>query len=113
MGDKAIDIAEALEVMDGDRELLVECFEDLLNAIPESLENISVAISSGDFEKLDEAAHKIKGSFRYLGAGPAADAAYKLEVMGKENSMGSAGEVLENLKDECRKVEEFISQYDG
>ena len=46
-----------------------------------------------------------------MAAGHAADVAYQLEIMGKEQNLGSADDTFKTLCDECEKVKEFMEQY--
>ncbi len=106
-----VDMVELMEVMDDDTELLQECFDDFLEEADEMLAQIKKSIDDGDSEALDESAHKLKGTLKYLAAGPASDEAYKLEKMGKNDNMASAGEVFEQLVVECASLKEFMKNY--
>ncbi|MEA1948612.1 MAG: Hpt domain-containing protein [Thermodesulfobacteriota bacterium] len=106
-----IDMAEVMGILDGDKELLIECFDELLNSMPQTLAEIQSAIEQGNALSLDEAAHKLKGSLIYMAAAHAADVAYQLETMGKEQNLGSADDTFKTLSYECEKVKEFMKQY--
>jgi HPt (histidine-containing phosphotransfer) domain-containing protein len=113
MNDSAgpIDLAEVMEIIDGDKELLIECFDEFLSDMPQTLAEIQSAIEQKNTLSLDEAAHKLKGSLRYMAAAQAADVAYQLEIMGKEQNLESAGNTFKTLTYECEKVKEFMEQY--
>ena len=106
-----IDMEEIMEILDGDKELLIECFDELLNSMPLALAEIQSAIEQGNASGLDQAAHSLKGSLKYMAAAHAADVAYQLETMGKDNSLGAAYDILRNLYEECEKVMDFMEQY--
>jgi HPt (histidine-containing phosphotransfer) domain-containing protein len=106
-----IDMEEVMEILDGDKELLIECFDELLNSMPQTLAEIQSAIKQGDASSLDKAAHKLKGSLKYIAAAHAADVACQLETMGKDNSLESAYDIFRNLYDECEKVKDFMDRY--
>ncbi|MCP4695214.1 MAG: Hpt domain-containing protein [Desulfobacterales bacterium] len=106
-----VDIEELMEVMDDDTELLQECFDDFLEEADDMLAQIGKSIDEGDSAALDESAHKLKGTLKYLAAGPASDAAYLLEKMGKDDNMGSAGEVFQTLVRECDALKVFMKNY--
>jgi len=57
-----INMKELLEIMDDDKELIKECFNEFINDASNMLERIKNAIESGDAAGLDSSAHKIKGS---------------------------------------------------
>ncbi len=107
----AIDMDEVMEVMDDDEELLRECFDDFLKSMPEAINRIKASVVEDDASELDESAHKLKGTLRYLAANQAAEVAYQLEAMGKKNNLSNADEMLNNLEKECEKVKTFITKY--
>lgn len=113
MGDitEPIDMAEVMEILDGDKELLIEGFDEFLSNLPQTLAEIQSAIEQGNASNLDESAHKLKGSLKYMAAVHAVDVAYQLEIMGKEQNLGSADDTFKTLCYECEKVKEFMKQY--
>ncbi len=108
---KLIDMEELMEIMDGDKELLLDCFDEFLSSMPESLAEIQSSIEQGDASGLDESAHKLKGSLKYMAAEQAADIAYQLEAMGKEQNLVSANDTFKTLREECEKVKAFMVHY--
>ncbi|RZB36412.1 MAG: hypothetical protein SRB2_02237 [Desulfobacteraceae bacterium Eth-SRB2] len=106
-----IDMKEVMEILDGDKELLIECFDELLNSMPQTLAEIQSAIEQGNASSLDEAAHKLKGSLKYMAAGTAADVAYQLKTMGKEENLSLADNIFSTLCEECEKVQDFMERY--
>lgn len=108
-----VDMVELMEVMDDDTELLQECFDDFLEEADDMLDQIKHAIENTDAAALDESAHKLKGTLKYLAAGPASEEAYKLEKMGKSGEMDQAGDVYPRLVEECEALKEFMKNYSG
>ena len=106
-----MDMEEVMEILDGDKELLIECFDEILSNMPQTLAEIQTAIEQKNALNLDEAAHKLKGSLRYMAAAKAADVAYRLEIMGKEQNLELADDTFKALSYECEKVKEFMEQY--
>ena len=111
--DTPVNIDELKEIMDDDIGLIRECFDDFVQEWPAQYVDIKSAILENDAQRLDDAAHKLKGTLRYLAAGDAADAAYALESAGKENNLSNAETQLSVLKDECQKLVEFINKFSG
>ncbi len=111
LGIQPVDIKEALEIMDDDDELLRECFEDFLNEMPDYMVNIKLAIESNDGSELEKAAHKLKGSLKYLAANNAAEMAYQLESAGNKNNMDKVEELYKTLGLECERLKTFITHY--
>lgn len=106
-----IDIAEVMEILDGDKELLIECFDEFLSDMPQMLAEIQSAIEQKNALNLGEAAHKLKGSLRYMAADQAADIACQLEIMGKQQNLELSDDMFKTLSYECEKVKEFMEQY--
>ena len=106
-----IDMKEIMEILDGDKELLIECFDELLNSMPQTLAEIQSAIEQGNASNLDESAHKLKGSLKYIAAETAADVAYQLETLGKEENLSQADNIFPTLCEECEKIKDFVKRY--
>lgn len=106
-----VNIDELKEIMDNDMELILDCFADFIEEWPVQYDEIKNAVLEKDAQKLDEAAHKLKGTLRYLAAEPAANAAYALESAGKDNALTGIGEKLITLKTECRRLVEYIHTF--
>jgi HPt (histidine-containing phosphotransfer) domain-containing protein len=106
-----IDLTEVMEIVDGDQKLLMECFDEFLSGMPQVLAEIQSSIEQNNASGLDESAHRLKGSLKYMAAGVAADVAYQLEVMGKEENLDLAHYTFRILCEECEKVKYFMKQY--
>nr|NJM03853.1 Hpt domain-containing protein [Desulfobacula sp.] len=108
-----VNIEELKEIMDGDMELIRDCFTDFAQNFPQDFDEIKHAAMAKDGPKLNASAHKLKGTLRYLAAEKAADAAYRLELSGKSNELENLEGRLETLNHECGKVLEFIRTFKG
>ena len=106
-----IDMDVLFEIMDGDLELIQDCLDDFADACPAMLKEIETAIDSGDDASLEQSAHALKGSLRYLAASAAAEVADLLEGMGREKEVAGRRTQFERLEKECRKVAAFIESY--
>ncbi len=113
LGSDVVNIQELKEIMDGDMELIRDCFADFAQNFPGDFDEIKSAVIEKNGSRLDASAHKLKGTLRYLAAERAADAAYALESSGKSNDMNGIENKLETLNHECRKLLEFISHFKG
>lgn len=107
-----INMKELLEIMDDDKELIKECFNEFISDASNMLERIKNAIESGDTAGLNSSAHKIKGSLRYLAAEKASGLAYDLETMGKNGNLDNAVEAFQNLESECEKLKKVMADYE-
>lgn len=106
-----INMEELFEIMDDDKELVKECFDEFVQSAPEMLRKIKRAIESEDAEGLQSYAHKIKGSLRYLAAERAADLAYDLEKMGNEGHPEKAGDRFRDLEIEFEKLRTIMTSF--
>ena len=105
-----VDMEEALEIVDGDDELLKEIFDDFLEDYPDALAKIKEAVLMSDADSLYSMAHKLKGMLKNVGANTASIIASELEGMGKKQDQSRAGETLKRLDEVCKGLRSFIQQ---
>ena len=97
-----------------DAELLESLIQIFLAEYPHMLAEIRQAIDTSDAVLLRRAAHTLKGSAAIFGAQPVADAALRLEMMGRENNFALAAQGLERLEPRTlRLVEVFQATRDS
>jgi two-component system sensor histidine kinase/response regulator len=82
MDTTAFDVDAALELTDGDAELLRELAAIFTADAPGQMDLVRVAVAGRDATGVREAAHSLKGSLRALGAASAAALAQELEHRG-------------------------------
>ena len=95
--DPIVDWAAARKAVRGDERLLQTIVETALGEVPQLLAEIRRAAEAGDCQALRLAAHTLKGSIRYFGAQAVLQPALRLEVMGQEDRLEGADEVLSVL----------------
>lgn len=95
---KALDLKEALERVDGDKELLGEMAALFLEEYPRFLAQIRDAISQRDASALSYAAHTLKGSVGNFVANASFEAAFALERIGRHADLSQAPEALVELE---------------
>jgi len=106
-----VNIDELNEIMDNDIELIQECFADFLMDYPGLLGELKTAANNLDFEMLDNTAHKLKGSLKYLAAGPSARAALEIESAGRNQDPEHLDEKIAALESECQKLILYIDDF--
>ncbi|MCA9007662.1 MAG: response regulator, partial [Planctomycetaceae bacterium] len=99
-----IDWQQAMEKSEIPAEALNELGQIFLTEAPKLLSEIREALKDNDAKSLRRAAHTLKSSAALFEAHPAAEAAYKLELMGKEKKLSEAREALENLDREFDRL---------
>lgn len=108
---RVVNMKELNEIMDNDMELIQDCFTDFLSDLPVLLGEIQKAILEKNFKGMDESAHKLKGTLRYLAAEPAANAAMAVEKAGRDFDPDNLDEKFSTLEKECQRVSEFIKGF--
>ena len=90
----------ALENVGGDEAMLRELAEMFFAECPKLMEQIREHIASADGPQLRRAAHTLKGSAHVFGAEEVAEAAHRLEEIGREEAFVDAEGALALLEDE-------------
>ncbi len=99
-GTDVFDLAEALDRVEGDADLLQEMADLFLEEYPHMLAAIEQAIMAGDAHALQHAAHTLKGSVSNFAAAKATEASFVLEKMGRQQDLTQAASALTTLKQE-------------
>jgi CheY-like chemotaxis protein len=100
----AFDRETALEQTQGDPELLQEIAALFLDELPHLTDAIQDALVKQDSNALERAAHKLKGSVGSFGARRAYDAAYRLEVIGREGRLAEADAAWSDLEGDVERL---------
>ena len=103
-GQSVIDHAALLEGFDGNRNLLKKIVRLFLADYPRSVDEIKQSISRGDANALARAAHALKGSVGNFAAKEAFAIAQRLENMGRNGKLDTAGEEYIVLESELTLV---------
>ena len=94
----------ALERVGGDEAMLRDLVEMFFAECPKLMQQIREHIASADGPELRRAAHTLKGSAHVFGAAAAAEAAHRLEEIGREEAFADAEEALALLEDEVAQL---------
>lgn len=113
-GDIVFSEEEALELVGGEQDFLVEMVGVLLEQIPECMEGIRGAVRRGSAEELNSQAHRFKGSVSSLGARNVAAVCQELEDMGASGDLSRSVETLALLEAEVARLlpvyDEFLAR---
>jgi signal transduction histidine kinase/CheY-like chemotaxis protein/HPt (histidine-containing phosphotransfer) domain-containing protein len=99
----AIDRDAALASVGGDRALLADLVRVFEEESPQRLAAVRDAITRRDGAAVALNAHALKGALGTLGARPAADAAWRLEQLGRAGA-------LDQLEPACRSLEQELAR---
>ena len=92
----------------GDVALLRELVVLFAAEVPVMLAAIEKAIKQGSPSDLENASHKLKGSMLQFSAHAAANIARELEENGRIGSMVTAGNLLQNLRQEISELQQTL-----
>jgi PAS domain S-box-containing protein len=109
--DEIFDKTAALDRVDGDAELLMELVEAFFEEYPGLLSQIRESIAQGDSQTLMRAANTIKGSVGIFAAKPAFEAAFKLEMMGRNGDLAHAEEAYAALEAEIKRLKPALETF--
>lgn len=90
-------------------EFLNEIATMFLDECPRIVQEIRVACASGDAEALQHAAHTLKGCVANFGAGPACEAASRLETIGRSGNLAPAPVACTELESELARFTQALS----
>lgn len=106
--DSVLNVAQALERMEGDRELLEELAHLFTDEWPKSAAEIEAALKAGDATQLERLAHGLKGAAANVGAERLSTAALEMEKMSAARNLKSISAQWEVVKKEAAALfEEF------
>ena len=94
----------ALERVGGDEAMLSDLTEMFFAECPKLMQQIREHIAGANGPELRRAAHTLKGSAHVFGAEATAEAAHRLEEIGREEAFADAGEALALLEDEVARL---------
>lgn len=103
-GHRELDWAAALELTELEESTLQELAALFLQECPKMLAECREALRDGDAPRLRRAAHTIKGSAATFVAGPAAEAAMRLENLAKAGQLDEAPAALAELETQLNRL---------
>ncbi|WNJ18861.1 Hpt domain-containing protein [Pontibacter sp. G13] len=92
------------DLMDGDKELIVDLVDTLIDSNPDLIDQLNKALETGDAKGVRDSAHTLKSSNLQLGATDFADMCQKMEYLGKSNQLNEAATLFPSLKEEYGEV---------
>lgn len=100
-----IDLSYLTSITGGDKEVMVEMIDLLIEETPKHLDTIKTAQKNKDWPKLRSEAHKVKPMFLYVGLSELNEICKELEDNAKnETDLASNPELIENLENGFNEV---------
>jgi CheY-like chemotaxis protein/HPt (histidine-containing phosphotransfer) domain-containing protein len=106
---KGCDLEAALAIVEGDRGLLAEMARLFEQESPGQLAALRARIAQGDPGGVALYAHALKGALSSLGAVAAADAAWRLEQLGRSGAQDSFADGLAALEGELIRARAYLA----
>jgi two-component system, sensor histidine kinase and response regulator len=103
-GDGVLDRVEAMTRAQGDRELLRELVDLFLGGCDGQLRQLREASTRGEAATVRLVSHTLKGAVSTFGAHRAAEAAQRLELLGREGKLEGSGQALAELVAEIERL---------
>ncbi|MEW6532099.1 MAG: response regulator [Thermodesulfobacteriota bacterium] len=103
-----LDKSAVLDRVGGDVELLREVVVLFLNDYPKLLSDIRAASQHNEPERLEEAAHTLKGAVSNFAAEAAVQCALRLEQMGRMRDLSRAPQAIMQLEMELQRVKDEL-----
>ncbi len=100
----AVDLATALEGLDGDRNLFDELTQLFREDCPRNIEGMRRAIALHDRKSLEHHAHTLRGSSASLGAFSVSQAAAEIERLAQSDNVESTGDQFKVLQEELERL---------
>jgi two-component system sensor histidine kinase/response regulator len=105
-----LDREVALEQIGGDEALFEEFLTILLEEAAAELTTITQAITQQDATSIERAAHSLKGGAASMGAGRVREAAYRLEIIGRNGDLSEAPQAAAILKHEVDLLHQHVGR---
>jgi CheY-like chemotaxis protein len=99
----------ALDRVSGEEELLDEVTQLFLSDAPSRMAEIRAALGEGNPQRLQNAAHSLKGAAGYVGADRTCARARKLEELGRRGELSAALDEFRQLEREIERLIEAIA----
>ena len=103
-GSGLVDMGQALESVEGDRELLLELMQDTAGALPGWLERVRLAAGAGNLPELERSAHSVKGVLATFSP-RAADMARRVETLARGHDREASGQASIELIDALERLQ--------
>lgn len=106
---KVLNLEVALELMDGDADLLKEVLQIFIDDVPRKMNGLRNALESADADAISLEAHSMKGSSANIGAELIRELAIKIQQAGAEHQIGTAKKLFEKLESELTRLKTRIA----
>jgi HPt (histidine-containing phosphotransfer) domain-containing protein len=107
------DLETALEMADGDREVLRRMAQSFLAQCPGLLGEVRDSVLRGDAAAVEHAAHTLKSVVASFGAQRAYQAALRLEDLGRAGDLAGSKKAYPELEEAVARLQEAVAELAG
>jgi CheY-like chemotaxis protein len=97
------------DLQEDEQEIFAELLDLFLNNAPVHLQRLREALRGGDFKRLEEAAHSLKGSCAYMGTERMVALSAELEKKGRDGSVENVEDILVQLEEEFEQFRRSVA----
>jgi HPt (histidine-containing phosphotransfer) domain-containing protein len=101
-------LESALFRFSNDRDFMTEMAREFRSHLSARIDEFDAALRAEDVKGLGRLAHNLKGVSLNFSAQPLADAAAQLELCGKQENLADAPALVELVKVEIKRLEEYL-----
>ncbi len=102
---KHMDMAYIHEISDGDNEFITDIIKSYLETTSPNVQQLSVAVQQNNVQDVLFLAHKLKGTFRFIGCNGIGDMLDVLEAQVGKSSVADAMVTMTSIENSCIEVE--------
>ncbi len=102
--------AEALERLDGDKELLKEICDLFIDDAPKQMGVLKQAMENSDTDMTERQAHSIKSASANIGADSLSEKAMVIELSAKDKNLNDVKNLYKGLENEFEKVMQMLKE---
>ena len=106
--DSVMNLAEAMDNMDGDAELLQEIVTIFMETSPEQMAALANSIAAGEVKDVAIKAHGMKGGASNFCARKFVASALRLELLAKTGTLDGAESLLDAMRANYAELEELV-----
>lgn len=106
-----VDLTDALERVQDDKELLAELFDIFLEEYPIKRELLEKAIEDNDLEKIREISHGLKGATGNISAKSMHENCKSIEIDAKEGNMDPVSSKVVQLNEQFEAFKSFAQKF--
>lgn len=107
------DLTQIIETIEGDRELLNELTNYLIDFAPNQIEAMKNYYEEQNLYEVEKVAHRLKGALINFGDNKGYRLANRVEITAKEKDMEGVKKVISLLEEEVKKIVEYLLKVNG